>query len=253
MRHFSQAVLLAVCLAGATRAQSGGQEQKPASNPFPEDTTNVPVMPSNPNALVAPAPGSEAAGEGNAPIPAEAFKVHLPAIDADPIHSPDDVPLVEEEKSGESSSSSSLDKILGAPGTDNDTQDRKHHHGHPEKPVKQKTQKDLAAEDMQIGGYYLDKKNWKAAQSRFQSAMVLDPENPEVYWGLAEAARNQGDLYTARGYYLKVVDYDPDGPHSKQLKKVLKDPALLNAKPLLPAPAKASEPSRGPSSDAPKP
>jgi len=43
---------------------------------------------------------------------------------------------------------------------------------------------------IQVGGYYLEKKNWKAAQSRFESAMVLSPDDPGVYWGLAEAARH---------------------------------------------------------------
>ena len=236
MKRFSGAVLLAVCLLGPGVAHSYGQE-KPKStdsaNPFPEDITNVPVMPSTPGALAEPDPG-------DAGVTSDLL--HLPAIDIDPIRSPDDVPVAEEEHTaGESSSSSSLDKILGSAGDDNDPKDRKHHHDRPDKPQKQKTKKDFAAEDLEVGSYYLEKKNWKAAQSRFQSAMVLDPENPEVYWGLAESAYHMGDLYTAREYYIKLADYDPEGPHGKQLKKILKDPALLNAKPLPAAPAAGNE------------
>jgi tetratricopeptide (TPR) repeat protein len=124
-----------------------------------------------------------------------------------------------------------VDRILGAPGDEGGyKQDRKHRREREQPEPKQQTHKEAAAEDINVGSYYLDKKNWRAAQSRYQSAMVLDPENPEVYWGLAESAYHLGDLAAARGYYLKVFEYDPDGPHGKQLKKILKDPALLNAK-----------------------
>jgi len=60
--------------------------------------------------------------------------------------------------------------------------------------------------------------------------MVLDPENPDVYWGLAEAEQHMGDLADARAHYEKVLDYDPDGPHGKQARKALKDPEIANAK-----------------------
>ena len=49
---------------------------------------------------------------------------------------------------------------------------------------------ETAKEDEDVGGLYLSQKNWRAAQSRFESAVVLDPENPDVYWGLAEAQRH---------------------------------------------------------------
>ena len=89
---------------------------------------------------------------------------------------------------------------------------------------------EASAEDITVGDYYLDKKNWKAALSRFQSAMVLAPDDPEVYWGLAEAERHLGDLASARDHYLKLLDYDPDGPHGKEARKALKDPNLMSAK-----------------------
>lgn len=221
-------------------AQSGGAgqqtpapAQKPAAtapgagsaNPFPDDTSTVPVMPT----ATTPAPSAE---NGSRSYSANSA-VSVAGDDTDPVRSPDDPEPEADSGTAESSSSRDLDKILGPAGDDSaDKQDRKHRH---ETQKKQPTQKEVAAEDIAVGGYYLEKKNWKAAQSRFQSAMVLDPENPEVYWGLAESAYHLGDLASARESYLKVADYDPDGPHGKQLKKILKDPALLNAKPLPPA------------------
>ena len=96
--------------------------------------------------------------------------------------------------------------------------------------AKEPAHQESASEDINVGGYYLDKKNWHAALSRFQSAMVLDPENPDVYWGLAEAERHLGDFADARSYYQKVVDYDPDSKHGKESIKALKDPEIANAK-----------------------
>ena len=84
-------------------------------------------------------------------------------------------------------------------------------------------------EDESVGSYYLDQKNWKAALSRFESALVLDPENPEVYWGLGEAERHMGNYANAKAHYMKLVEYDPDSKHGKEAKKLLKEPELANA------------------------
>jgi tetratricopeptide (TPR) repeat protein len=65
--------------------------------------------------------------------------------------------------------------------------------------------------------------------------MVLAPDEPEVYWGLAESERNLGHFAEARTYYLKLLDYDPDGPHGKAARKALKDPEVANAKAATPA------------------
>jgi tetratricopeptide (TPR) repeat protein len=72
--------------------------------------------------------------------------------------------------------------------------------------------------------------------------MVLDPENPDVYWGLAETERHLGHYAEARSHYQQVLDYDPDGPHGKQARKALKDPELANAQKPSSAPATATPP-----------
>jgi tetratricopeptide (TPR) repeat protein len=94
---------------------------------------------------------------------------------------------------------------------------------------KEPTHQEASSKDIEVGSYYLDRKNWKAALSRFESAMILDPENPEVYWGLAEAEYHLGDYAHAKEHYLKLLEYDPEGPHGKQARKELKDPALEKA------------------------
>ena len=109
--------------------------------------------------------------------------------------------------------------------------------------MKEPTHQEAASKDIEVGNYYLDRKNWRAALSRFESALILDPENPEVYWGLAEADRRLGNLADARANYQKVVDYDPDSRHGKEARKALKEPDVANGKNAAPSqPAEAETP-----------
>jgi tetratricopeptide (TPR) repeat protein len=242
-RGISAALVLAAALAAGMRlcaqAPSGGDApaqtpNKPAAsvpqsgaNPFPEDTTSVPVLPVAGTPVVTEPTSSTKFSNGNDALPGD---------DADPVRSPDDAATeARGADEGFSSSLTGLEKVLPPPDEDEKTGKKR------KLTVKEPTHKEAAATDIGVGGYYLEKKNWKAALSRFESAMVLDPENPEVYWGLAESAYHLGNLADARNYYLKVLDYDPDGPHGKQLKKILKDSALMNAKPNAPV-ADAAKP-----------
>ncbi len=204
---------------------------KPAeTNAFPDDTSNVPVMPS---AGTPALPPGTYGGEDDA---ATSQHIRLPGDDADPVRSPDD-PAAEADaaQSGDSSSSlTGLDKLLPAPGDDDQPQGKKK-----KQVVKEPEHKETSAEDIQVGEYYLEIKNWKAALSRFESALVLAPDEPEVYWGLAESARHLGNFAEARGYYQKVAEYDPDSKHGKEAIKALKEPEIANAKAAGPAaPAK---------------
>jgi len=197
-----------------------GAPQKQEANPFPEDTTTVPVMP---NSGTAPVPeGTYSGGNGMAALPGD---------EKDPVRSPDDVPAGDDsaQEATSSSSLSGLDKLIPSAADDDE-------HGKHKKlvaPGHQETSK----EDVDVGKYYLEIKNWKAAMSRFQSAMVLAPDDPEVYWGLAEADHHLGKLAEAKANYQKVVDYDPDGPHGKAARKALKDPEIANAKAAAPGTA----------------
>lgn len=226
MRYRSIWILIPVllCSIGITqiRAQSpqppqpSQKQQNPApkppaeANPFPDDTNKVPVMPS-----------------GNAPTPRATFEdaVPPPAIppdDLDPVRSPDDAVNGTVSSSSDSSSSlADMNKILEPP-PDEDVRKGKRTKGQPAAPEHHET----AQEDESVGGLYLDQHDWKGALSRFESAVVLDPENPDAYWGLAEAQRHLGKLAEAKANYQKVVDYDPDSKHGKDAKKKLKDPEL---------------------------
>lgn len=197
-----------------------------SSNQFPEDTSNVPVMPSR---------GTPALPEGTYTGDNVAANVGLPNDDADPVKSPDD-PVAETPSESQGFSSSNipgLDKILDRAdekAADTDQQAaKKRRHGGDKDTDGPAEYHETASEDIEVGKFEIERKNWKAAKSRFESAMVLSPEDPEVYWGLAESARGLGQFAEARTYYMKLLDYDPDGPHGKAARKALSDPQIKNA------------------------
>ena len=218
-------LMLAVWVAPAgervyAQAPSNGQQAPAApanqpkgqqnANPFPDDANSVPVLPSM-NSSAPPPPDANDSGAAAA----------LPPADSDPVRSPEEAGPAADV--GSSSSDSGLDNLLKPPP---DEKPSKHAGANdPDQP-----HVESAKEDESVGSYYLDQKNWKAALSRFESAVVLDPENPDVYWGLAEAQRHVGDFASAKANYQKVMEYDPDSKHSKEAKKILKDPEMANAK-----------------------
>ena len=211
------ALLAAGGLAFAQQKPAPDQKQLPPkppadSNPFPEDTNNVPVIPT-----------------GNAPTapPSNAAPPAMPSGPDDPVRSPDD-PVGNPEAdsdSGFSSSSAGLDKIQ--PPADADAPRGRHRLSKPSQ--EPQAHQETAKEDEDVGGLYLSQRNWRAALSRYESAVVLDPENPDVYWGLAEAQRHLGQFAPAKSNYEKVMEYDPDSRHAKEAKKLLAAPELANA------------------------
>ena len=192
-------------------SQKPAQPANSSGNPFPEDTAAVPVMP-NANTAAQPE-ANENIGAG---------RISLPAQDTDPARSPDESEPPAPSLPGNESTSSVPDIDRIQPKDDEDT---KHKGKQKDAPEFQET----ASADIEVGKYYIERKDWKAAFSRFQSAMILDPENPDVFWGMAESARHLGDFASAKSYYLKVVDYDPDSRHGKDARKALKDPEIANA------------------------
>jgi tetratricopeptide (TPR) repeat protein len=87
--------------------------------------------------------------------------------------------------------------------------------------AKVKTRVQLVKEDVDVGNYYLQRKNWKAAQSRFADAFGRDSEDPDAVLGLAEAERHLELFKEAAEHYKLFLTYDPDGPHSKAARKAL--------------------------------
>jgi tetratricopeptide (TPR) repeat protein len=153
------------------------------------------------------------------------------------VRSPDDPapPAPSGADEGSSSSLAGLENLLPRPEDDQPSKKRK-------LAVKQPTHEEAASKEIEVGDYYLQTKDWKGALSRFESALVLDPENPDVYWGLAEANRHLGNLADARANYEKVALYDPDSRHGKDARKALKEPEIANGKNAAPSASAAEAP-----------
>jgi tetratricopeptide (TPR) repeat protein len=197
-------------------AQNGaGSPSQTQANPFPEDTTTIPVLPSKSTPELFPDGGGDETG-----------RVRLPADDLDPVRSPDDSATdTDTQGQGYSSSLSGLGDVLQGAASNPPTKGKKHQDS-----IIQPMPRDNSKEDISVGNFYLDSKDWNGALSRFQSALVLDPDNPDVYWGLAECQRHLGNYADARANYQKVVEYDPDSRHGKEARKALQAPEIANAK-----------------------
>jgi len=184
-------------------------EQKPASdNPFPGEDTNAPIIPVDPGPGAAAGTDSGRAGsEAAAPANATAGRDADP--DGDPVRTPD-----APGQTADDGFSSSRSGVANLPAEDDND-------GRPGKSTKNKTREQVIQEDLDVGGFYIEKKNWKAAQARYAAAFALDGENADSVWGLAEAERHLGLYKEAAGHYTLFLSYDPDGPHSRAAKKAL--------------------------------
>ncbi len=78
-----------------------------------------------------------------------------------------------------------------------------------------------AAEDIQVGYYYLQDKNYRAAESRLREAVQLSPKSAAAFVGLAQAQQKLGKRDDARRNYEAYLALEPNGPDSEKVKKAL--------------------------------
>jgi tetratricopeptide (TPR) repeat protein len=188
----------------APQAPAQAGDKKGSDNPFPGEDAGAPIIPVD--------QGNGANTSGAPRSHKEAEETSNPGArdpDGDPVRSPDGAANMTDD--GFSSSRSGLDRLPVEDDSD----------GKPGKSVKNKTREQVIKENVDIGGFYLSQKNWKAAQMRFQAAFALDGENPDSVWGLAEAERHLNLAKEAIGHYQLFLSYDPEGPHGKEARKAL--------------------------------
>jgi tetratricopeptide (TPR) repeat protein len=191
--------------------QQNSTQDKPKSasdNPFPGEDTNAPIIPVDPGPGTAPG-RNQGAGSGSGGDSAATPRRDSDP-DGDPVRSPDGLAHTVDDP-GFSSSRNGLNQMPAEDDSD----------GRPGKSTKNKTREQVIKEDLDVGGFYSDKKNWKAAQARFTSAFSLDSENPDAIWGLAEAERHLQLYKEAAEHYKLLLFYDPDGPHHREARKAL--------------------------------
>jgi tetratricopeptide (TPR) repeat protein len=180
-----------------------------SDNPFPGEDPNAPIIPVDPVPGTASGSGSGRSGSG-----ADSGRPgHRDADpDSDPVRSPDG----QGNTTTDDGFSSSRAGLHGVPAEDDS--DEK-----PGKSTKNKTREQVVKEDVDVGGFYLDKKNWKGAQARFSAAFALDAENPDSVWGLAEAERHLQLYKEAAEHYKLFLSYEPEGRRGREARKALEE------------------------------
>ena len=78
-----------------------------------------------------------------------------------------------------------------------------------------------AAKDVEVGDYYFDLKNYPAAYSRYQEALLYKSNYALAVIGLARAAERLGKPDEARGNYEKYLSILPHGPNAPEATKAL--------------------------------
>jgi hypothetical protein len=194
---------------------AGSKGKRESDNPFPGEDPNAPIIP------VAPGPGAgpgQGADSGSAARPGrtDSDAAGTPRRDADPDGDPVRSPDGNARTADDDGFSSSREGVRQAP-VDEDADAK------PGKSAKSKNRAQTIKEDLDVGGFYLDKKNWKAAEGRFSSAFALDAENPDTVWGLAEAERHLQLYKEAAEHYELFLSYEPDGKRGREARKALEE------------------------------
>ena len=100
--------------------------------------------------------------------------------------------------------------------------------------------------NMEVGNFYLEKKNYRGAEWRFRDALELKPLDPEANFKPAVCLDRQASRDEARERYQAYLNLRPDGPFAAEATR-----ALERLQPKLPAPEKPSKPVK-PSDSRPK-
>lgn len=84
-----------------------------------------------------------------------------------------------------------------------------------------------AAKDVEVGDFYYQDKSYRAALSRYESAIKSKPGDPGIYLRLGKAAEKLGDGERALREYQSSVDAGPDQPSGKEAQAAI---ARINSK-----------------------
>jgi len=78
-----------------------------------------------------------------------------------------------------------------------------------------------AMKDIDVGFYYLNEKNYVAAESRLKEALELKPDAAPAYIGLGQAQQKLGEVADARQSYEAFLKLAPEGTDAEKVRKAI--------------------------------
>jgi len=81
----------------------------------------------------------------------------------------------------------------------------------------------VAAHDIDVGETYLSANNFDAARERFEEALRFTPDNPLIWFRMAQALQGMQRLDPARLYYRKYLEAEPKGKFAGNAKKAISE------------------------------
>jgi len=224
--HFLALLLLALPCSAQQQSQSGQQAQdtqQPSQSSAQSQSSSQDQSQSSDKAQPAPTErkrlplGKQPAAAAENPFPEDISKKAAAAAGNPSPDSPADKPPAspgdgKADEPAVSSSRTKLQNIDGADDSESRISDGAGGYIHNPK---------LAAEDVRVGGFYLNNHDYKGAYTRFKEATKVDPENPDAVFGLAEAARGLKLSDEAADNYRIYLDAYPDGKKAKAARKAL--------------------------------
>ncbi len=87
-----------------------------------------------------------------------------------------------------------------------------------------------AVQDVEVGDFYYEDKNYRGALSRYESALLNKPGDSAIFLRLGKTSEKLGDNDRAKREYQASIDAGPDGPATKEAKAALSRLASKKAK-----------------------
>src|SRR4051812_19939755 len=187
-----------VLLAGVCLAQTSSQD----SGPTPIGPT-VPKKTTKPANRQAPKPATDSAPDDSGPMldqgPPDGPGIH------DGLDTTSDPGIPGE--------SSSKDTKINAPSPTGSAE--------PDVPEAKPWDPHKADKNIEIGDYYFNQKNYRAAESRYREALEWKPGDAIATYKLGEVMEKEGNLTQARQNYEAYLKILPRGPLAEKAKKAL--------------------------------
>lgn len=203
---------------------------KATQNPFPGTGANAPIIPVEPDNSVE-APEHATPSPTVSDIDPDGDPVRTPEW-SDPATDPATAAQTQDAASGYSSSTAGEQDWNTPDPEPNTSGGGKHHRGRgrqqDDSDVEQ-TPDQRMKEDLNVGSFYLDQRNWIAARARFAEAFQMNPEETKALWGLAISEQHLQKFAEARQHFELYLSYGMDGREAKEARKALKEMPLKDS------------------------